>query len=555
MSDFSLGYKIIPLVSWTYLSSLLMIALYFKFNRFFSVRNLDLILIVLLAPGLLIVTDGATHWNQVHDRIQAQANLASENENDPETENDGSSLTSAKRPTDSTGNGHAANLALNSETPRIDDQPLATEISDPVTNEEIAAADLAATNPEAVPPELRNIDPEDLREKLAAQRQMRWGYILLFIAAGFVAIRMLIDPMMVRRPMLEPNLSFGGLSFLGGALLLFLIVNVIVSKPTTEDLKASQMAVDLLERRANDKPLTEAMQHGPGYGPIYVLPWMATFAASNQVIESNDPATKKEIRFVMVTKLMAVVCQLAIVGGLFYIGYFHFENARMGIGIAVLYLMLPYTAEMTGRIVHILPAALLVWAVALYRRPWVSGILVGMATGVFYYPLFLLPLWVSFYWRRGRWRFLSGVLATVGVLVFSLIFISVSTTHFVEQLVRMFGIWTPRMENLQGIWGLGWDSIYRLPILVTFTVISLAFILWPAQKNLGTLICCSCALMAIVQFWHGYGGGLLIGWYLPLGLLAFFRPNLEDRVALTVLNRSKRKNRQRKDEKNVLNAA
>ncbi len=44
--------------------------------------------------------------------------------------------------------------------------------------------------------------------------------------------------------------------------------------------------------------------------------------------------------------------------------------------------------------------------------------------------------------------------------------------------------------------------------------------------------------MVVTQFWHGYGGGTFVAWYLPLLLLTIFRPNLEDRVALTVLGES-----------------
>jgi hypothetical protein len=35
-----------------------MIGLYFKFGRFWSVRNLDLVLLILLSPGLLLVHYG-----------------------------------------------------------------------------------------------------------------------------------------------------------------------------------------------------------------------------------------------------------------------------------------------------------------------------------------------------------------------------------------------------------------------------------------------------------------------------------------------------------------
>ena len=64
--------------------------------------------------------------------------------------------------------------------------------------------------------------------------------------------------------------------------------------------------------------------------------------------------------------------------------------------MAVIYLMLPYTALFTGHVLHVLPAALLVWALLSFNRPWAAGIFVGLATGVSYYPLFLLPLWISF---------------------------------------------------------------------------------------------------------------------------------------------------------------
>jgi hypothetical protein len=72
-------------------------------------------------------------------------------------------------------------------------------------------------------------------------------------------------------------------------------------------------------------------------------------------------------------------------------------------------------------------------------------------------------------------------------------------------------------------------------VLAAFVALSGTLAVWPAQKNLGTLLSCSAAVMVATQFWHGYGGGLYMAWYLPLTLLAVFRPNLEDRVALAVL--------------------
>ena len=46
---------------------------------------------------------------------------------------------------------------------------------------------------------------------------------------------------------------------------------------------------------------------------------------------------------------------------------------------------------------------------------------------------------------------------------------------------------------------------------------------------------CTAAIMLATQFWNANGGGLFMGWFLPILLLTIFRPSLEDRVALSVL--------------------
>ena len=54
MSDFLFQYHKVDPTTWVYLSSLLTIGLFFKFSRLLSVRNLDLVGLILLAPGLLL---------------------------------------------------------------------------------------------------------------------------------------------------------------------------------------------------------------------------------------------------------------------------------------------------------------------------------------------------------------------------------------------------------------------------------------------------------------------------------------------------------------------
>ena len=54
MEEFLRGYHVNP-PTWFYLSLLLILAVFYKFGRIWSVRNFDLALLLSLAPGLLFV--------------------------------------------------------------------------------------------------------------------------------------------------------------------------------------------------------------------------------------------------------------------------------------------------------------------------------------------------------------------------------------------------------------------------------------------------------------------------------------------------------------------
>ena len=462
MGRFLFQYHAVSPTTWAYLSTLLMIGLFFKFNRLWSVRNLDLLLLSLLAPGLLLVHVGQVKRNPVSMPAVAPAGTSS-----------------------TTGDPTVLAIA---DDPTID----------------------------------RSAD-RDAKHFAALQARggqlERAGYLWLFATGVMWLVRMLADTRLTRRPLLSPNLSVGGMAFIGVALFVFLSGNVIyraalVDAKKTDAANAS-MPTDPMNARMEQFLTFQQPARGPGYSALEVLPQGAT-------------------------KTIAILSHLAIVLGLVFIAYRHFGNITNGIGVATLYLMIPYTSQFTGRVEHFLPAAFMVWALFYYRRPLIAGFLMGAAVGCIYYPLFALPLWLSFYWRRGGFRFTAGVAATLVLLTVVLPF-APGSGGFLADLQRMFGVLKPAMDGLEGLWNgeiSGWDPIYRLPVLVACAVFSCSLLLWPAQKNLGTLISCSAAVMLCSQFWHGYGGGLFIAWYLPLTLLMVFRPNLEDRVAQTMLSES-----------------
>ena len=438
MREVLVQYDPVNPTTWAYLSSLLMIAVYFKFNRVLSVRNLDLLGLIALAPALLMVQYGRVH---------------------------------------------------------------------------------AGTNIEHA------------------------GYIWLFAVSGLFLLRLLLDTAMVRRPLLEPNLSVGGLTFLGISLFAFLTANVLIGTPDAADVSGSERAADLVGRTVPSNELNSLRTHGPGFPLLFVLPQISTQSIlgekglQNAPVETNGdaPANSAELRHVVTARVMAILSQAAIVVGMVLVSMRHFDNVKTGIAAATLYLLLPYTAMWTGSVTHVLPGALLVWAIVFYRWPLAAGAMIGLAFGTIYYPMFLLPLWISFYWQRGLTRFLIGLVVMVGVVVLAAAWTSVDTQMFLAHLQQMFGVALPEAENLSGTWGKFWLPIYRYPIIAAQVGLSLSMAIWPAQKNLGTLISYTAVLMLGTQFWHAHSGGLALAWYLPLLLLTIFRPNLEDRVAVAVV--------------------
>jgi hypothetical protein len=504
MSEILLHYRRPDPTTWVYLSTFLTIGLFFVFHRFWSMRNLDLLLLILLAPGLLIVHEGRRQqliqWEEANARAalleQAQAQ---------------SLVTGEMPPVDSLNQN-------NSSPPSSPDSiaPQATGRSVEGAAAVAAAADGDALEADAGAP--FETGPRDVE---------RYGFVWLLSVQVLILIRLLLDPLMIRRPLLDPNLTSGGLMFIGAWLFIFMMANVITSTPRIQ--------------------VEHGPQLGPGYSLMNMLPAIPTRpvydvsmelrpAQSTDAAAANGSPASRPPRqlYVVLARVLAISAHLAIVVGIIAIGYRHFGNPRAGVGCATLYLMMPYTAQMTGRVDHALPAALLIWALLNYRRPLVAGLFLGVAAGLVYYPLFLLPLWLSFYWQLGVRRFVGGVVIALLVMMAPLVVDgSVPLSH---HLMRMFGLMMPVMQDLRGVWGLGWEPIYRLPILVGFLLLSGFFAVWPAQKNLGTLISYSAAVMVAAQFWHAYGGGLYIAWFLQLLLLTIFRPNLEDRVALKVID-------------------
>lgn len=566
--------------TWVYMASFLAIGVYFMFSRVWSLRNLDVLLLLCLTPGLMMVYEGrkiglseqetgeasqltpvtkflrpadptllTLHGTNLQepdyrasllpafdqiDQFSASSvdvsGAASEFKNPQnvvfgqrddilgsrqsvvEHSLNGSGLTFAKetpasfRLIQSPGGADSQlfpSRVLQASSVTTSEQADSLQIDENV-NASSTQADAESGQPESNTPVF-----------WTSQRLQFYGFVWLLTVQGMLVIRMLVDTSLVRRPMLEPNLSIGGLTFLGVSLFLFLMANVLTCTPEDQ--------------------MQKGMRLGPGYVLLNQIPdiamhaELATPSATDQLPDSESLILSRE-RSILVARSLAVIANFIIVGGLIAIAAFHFGNIKTGVGVAVFCTLMPYTAQMTGRIDHVLPAAMIIGGIFFYRQPVLSGMFLGAAAGLVYFPFFLVPLWMSFYWQRGKRRFMCGFLATIGFMALGLAL--TGNQSLWAELQKMFGLFPVASENLGGVWGLGWHPYFRLPVLVAFGLLSFSFVAWPAQKNLGTLMSGSAAVMMAAQFGHGYGGGLFMAWFLPLATLTIFRPNLDDRIAL-----------------------
>lgn len=427
--------------TWLIFSFLLAVALFFKFSRLLSVRNLDVVMIFLLAPGLLLVQ--------------------------------------ATRP-----------------------QPVAAE-RNPATHITVLVghASTAETAPEMIVNAAHFT--QESSQALENVRWLWWGYFWLLVGSVYFFCRCLLDLPLVQRPALTANLQIGGLAWLAGALLICLLA----------------VAYRQVERYINPIAATN------GNAPFLLMhpPTQSVFAVA--ILWQEWPA--------WAVAALAFGGHCLVVVLLVLIGWRHFQDLAAGMAAATFYLLLPYTGVSVGQLHHVLPMALFLGTLLTFRYPIATGCLLGVATAATYFPLFILPIYVSFYRQRGVGRFLVSFAA---VLALGLIYLGLmlsSEAKFEEswELTMKSPGWQPwaRDPKLEGFWsGVHWA--YRIPVFLLFLIFVLGTTFWPTPKNLAHVIALSAAVFIAVQWWCADQGGVYILWYLPLLLLLIFRPNLQDRM-------------------------
>jgi hypothetical protein len=413
--------------TWFYLSFLLILAVYFKFSRFWSIRNFDLVLLLSISPGLLLVRD----------------------------------------------------------------------------DEKGVAA---------------------------------FGFAWLLVGTALLLVRALSDGLISRRPRLEQNMNAAGMVFLCAATFLFLTTKLLTEPPAESTVESVRRANELVQGKpasaaavdGQEASQVESVPAGPGAslvaGGVAQISKVVAQGNSGTAASATDPA-------VVAARLIAILAHLAVILGLTLVGRHIFGDPDVGFAMATLYMLLPCTAYDVGKINHVLPAALVVWAIWAYRRPFVSGALLGLACAIMFFPIFLLPLWGVFYGRRGGIRFGTAVALTTAVILSCLMLLS----HDYQTVAHAMLGYVPLNELLNSASKTGWwgthEFAYVVPVFVSYLVMLVALTIWPRRKSLAHVIPASAAIIIGTQFWYQDKGGVYVLWYLPLLLLVVFRPLMTNHFA------------------------
>jgi hypothetical protein len=441
--------------TWFYFSWLLAMALFFKFSRLLSVRNWDVITLFLLVPGLLLL-------QQARPETQAQRK---------HTAVEAATLVGA-----------------------VGGQALAGPVA--------GLGGVAATAGLSTPP--------------APLGRLQWfGYLWLLCGSVYFLVRCLTDLVLVRRPALAPNLTFGGLAWLAAAL--FICLSAVAFRQPVDGRSAEAQAA-----APPAAPVKGELTGGRQCAPLDL--------AQEQVRQRVHDADAQ----LWLWPAFAVLCHLSVVAGLVVIGRRHFQDAAAGMAAATFYLMLPYTGQFVGNFQHVWPMAVMVWAVAAYRKPTLAGLLLGLASSVVFFPALVLPVWLSFYRGRGLGRFLGAFALSAG-LCLAVIGTTLWLTGTLDSTLRetlALPSWQPWQEvsaaKVQGFWtGVHWA--YRMPLFIAYLAFLVGTAFWPAPKDLAHVIALSAAVLIGLQLWYADQGGVYVLWYLPFLLLLVFRPNLADR--------------------------
>lgn len=221
-------------------------------------------------------------------------------------------------------------------------------------------------------------------------------------------------------------------------------------------------------------------------------------------------------------------------------------NHITGLVVVFIYAISPYILGMVSelgleRASHIAGMPFIIFALLLLHRPAIAGLLLGIATGMLYYPLFLAPLWFGYLWREyGMRKGLEFLVAYVFVGIICIIMLismvkpinesESSLGAFIDDTISQQQFKSGYGNSPLSFWGQYPDlAVWGKPI-AGLLYCSFCFLLafYPRHIGLERLIALTAAVLVGTQLVLSFSGGTYIGFYLAPLILMLFGLNKTD---------------------------
>jgi hypothetical protein len=189
---------------------------------------------------------------------------------------------------------------------------------------------------------------------------------------------------------------------------------------------------------------------------------------------------------------------------------------------------------------HIVGIAFIVFALVFVTRPIVAGLMLGLGSGMLYYPALLFVLWFGYYVRTSRWReglkFLTAF-AAVGLVCLATILILTAPGGESEGLspLRAFVYDTVHFQQFSDSYGQSpfsfWGQYpdiakWGKPIAgALYLIFCLLIGFVPRRMNMRRLAALTAAVLVGTQFTLSHGGGTYIGFYIAAFIIVLFGPS------------------------------
>ena len=382
-----------------------------------------------------------------------------------------------------------------------------------------------------------------------------WAIVVLTIALLVRAVRRVFRPVTTRWQPETPQRA------LVAAAIVFVLVDVGVAlySPPDDAGYFINIAAQRLRERLRwpyGDPLLTATP-AAAYGPVLYaahVPFQLVLAPQpvNPVSLARPPIESGDVYFeppLAATKFCTVAFHLLGVIALF-VAVRRMSGARTAWALVLLYCSSAYVLGVGGDSYavggmtfasHIAPAALTLLAFALLHRPAWSGVALAAAIGALFYPLFMAPAWVGYYWgRRDQLkRFVLGFALAALVIGGSVLALSrpaqgrgligtiLHDTIGHQESPEAYG------SSPFGFWGQrggirGWLMTPIVPGQSMTRPVVLAFVLFAAamfrvaQRRTPAEFALVVAAIAIgAQLWKIHATATYVTWYYPFLLIGF----------------------------------